>query len=351
MTPGYYTRRKNREFLPINHLTIYTIEEEEIRPLEGETVKVADGNTYSWSGLVDARALFTMKPDYVLDPSDVDHVVIKALNKAKAPEWDALTFLGEFPKTVDLFKKKINDVYRLGRRLKERAKRTERKNARKQRRSYSAKRAIQLFNKYWLEARYAWRPMVYDVQNMLAAYRKTRGAGSQEVASSKHTVDLHQIETNTVTYTDSRYVTTRTRVGDAIYRAKVYYIDNMESWGANPVISAWQLTRFSFIVDWFVDVSSWLQAICPRSGYVELGVVASCRINTSDTYEIVHEGLNGWTSVGTPAEFARRVNKHQRDEYTSIPLPQLNVRLDPFKIIDLLAIISSGARDVMDMTD
>jgi hypothetical protein len=179
-----------------------------------------------------------------------------------------------------------------------------------------------------------------------ALYHHKKNALSRKAAT--HLVDLTDSASNFSDYGTVRADRTIARTGVAKYRAVVFYKDDMGAMGANPVITAWQITRFSFVIDWFCDVSSWLQAISPREGYTELGISVSSVLDYSEMdTQYYSAGSSGNMSVSVqPRMVQTTVRKYERLAYTGFPLPTVQVRLNPYKILDLAALAIQARSDV-----
>lgn len=352
VTPDYTSLVNSGQFLPINPVTIVTNE----LTLESYHSGTMDytGTAYPtvrhyWGELIGEFSPASIDP-YVLSSSKQDLVVIKALSEAKTADWDVLVFLGELRETRQLLDNFVLRINNTGRRLANRAWRYERNRARRQKRPYSFRKAVEKFNELWLEARYGWRPLVYEILAICKALRhKTKNKMTRR--SAQIIVDLAEVVVGTpFDNGQCRFEGQMERVGKARYRAVCFYKDNMGAVGSNPVIAGWQLKRLSFVVDWFIDITSWLTAISPREGYSGLGISVSATAEYTDTF--TQQGMSTHippfdTTVSlTPLKKVRKVRSYQRGPYTGVPLPSINVNLNPMKWYDLVALALQGQRDV-----
>lgn len=133
----------------------------------------------------------------------------------------------------------------------------------------------------------------------------------------------------------TRYTEVVERKGTVKYRAVVFHRSNMSRIGVNPIVTAWELTKYSFVIDWFVDIGQWLQAISPVVGYNQLGVSLSWTVQTTDHEKSTVVGQSGWTLDAGMMD--RKITRHDytRQNYTEIPLPSYLNKLDYLKDIDL----------------
>ena len=373
VTPGYYKLVKTGGFLPINSVEISSVRYRFYGAHSGSAnykTAPSPGGVVGYSGSFYYPIGSTHLDPAVIDSDKVDLVVIHALASAKEPDFDVLTFFGEFGDTVRLFKATFGRFTKVSSRIAKKARHRADMKAYKEkllelrRRGIfvtpQQKRAVKLasradrksvideFNQLWLEARYGWRPLVYDVQSLMSLL-KDKADNELASKSAQLAVNLSAEESSVLDNGNIRYERTVTRTGTATYHAKVYYKDHMSAIGANPIITAYELTRFSFVMDWFINVGSWLQAMSPREGYTELGISTSVKFDYTDTFiQTCSEGSGHTHNVSlTPSELRTNVLKYVRNPYSSIPLPHVNVNLNPFKVLDLIALLLGGRRTVI----
>jgi len=352
VTPNFYKRLHSGEFLPVNTMALTETKLTSFRPLVASMIKhvTPPSGVNSYSGthtvILADSALSVPAPDAAM----YDNVVIKALASAKTADWDVLTFVGEFHDTVSLLKTTMERLFSFSYKLAGIAKRREIKRSRRRKLPYSLRQAIRNFNQLWLEGRYGWRPLVYDIQSILKALREK---SNNPMARKSATIvqDISAARSAEFHNTDVKYICTTTRTGTCTYHAVVFYKDMMGHIGANPVITAYELTRFSFVVDWFIDINSWLHAILPREGYTELGVSVSAKQDYSDILEETVEEVPGGVYAVSMSQSYRAIQHHRtydRQAYTTIPLPHINVNLDPLKVLDLITLlVSSGRKNLL----
>lgn len=123
----------------------------------------------------------------------------------------------------------------------------------------------------WLQMQYGWRPLLSDVygscEQLAKASRpqrdiiRLRKQGSVSRASFSDTGNTGG--TGIMRHADSRYdVSVSVR-----YRVTSPSLQGMASVGMmNPASLAWELLPFSFVVDWFVPVGNYLEAITATTG-------------------------------------------------------------------------------------
>lgn len=72
---------------------------------------------------------------------------------------------------------------------------------------------------------------------------------------------------------------------------------------SNIPATLWEMIPYSFVVDWFFDVGSWLSYITPRGGVIDLGVTTSGKTIDNSGIFISNVSADGqlWTSSGGSA--------------------------------------------------
>lgn len=113
----------------------------------------------------------------------------------------------------------------------------------------------------WLELRYQWRTLIADVKQLseaLASISKPKFPRQRNRAGASFAKTL------TKTLSGSHWwgpwtASTRTDVNINVRGNAIFECEN-SGFFINPVVTAWQLTRLSFVIDWFANVTRWLQA-------------------------------------------------------------------------------------------
>lgn len=354
ITPDYLGKLSRGEFLPINEVVITTTETRCVSPSSGSyshknPASLSNTASASFSGSWYALISGATLPSVTISQADIDAVVIKAMASAKEPVWDALTFLGELPETIRYIAKRIRSVNRIARKVAQRAKRKEIRRSKRKKVSYDPKKALEYFTALWLESRYAIRPLVYDVQSMLALLRHKSNAFMQR-KSARLTKSVTASAGPSVSDNGIyRYTLTRERVGECRLRAVVFYKGDMSPIGANPVIAGWELTRLSFVADWFVNVGAWIQALSPRVGYDQLGVSVSTVLDYNElTKQVASEGSgHTWNVNVTDINVVKNIKTYHRWSYTGVPLPSIQINLNAFKVVDLISLALQSQKDVL----
>lgn len=149
----------------------------------------------------------------------------------------------------------------------------------------------------WLELQYGWLPLIGDISTAMKAYAENQA--SPYVFKVTHSTKKPAISNSGLI------------VGDRIFKTSCYYIVKNETlrsaaqWnlGINPLLTAWEIVPYSFIVDWFIPIGDFLQQFSSSAGlqFVSGTSVSYTRANfelkTSPYYVYVPEGYFLFNSV------------------------------------------------------
>lgn len=204
------------------------------------------------------------------------------------------------------------------------------------------------FEDLWLEGRYGWRPLIYDIRDFENALSNL----SSEVARYKERVGFTHSTSDTIV-ADSYWS------GDTI---RFTYFDSIENsvrgsvvmdiapprFRFDPISTAWELIPFSFVVDWLIDIGSWLASLNGLT--ISRGQTAGIGIKTTRIRQIVSV-----EQVASATNYRRTFTRLDSgvNDYTllsrvpmAIPysLPTIDLNIDFLKIIDLISLIIQRAR-------
>lgn len=323
-TPDYYRKLKSGSLLPMTSFSQFEVKGEIL-----DTSYETNRDSYSswpephwWS--YDKRNWASIAWSFVesdlssVSIPDANYLVQAAAANIYSSGWDALTFALELSKTVDMFR---NFLSKYGPVLRE-------------------VNAKQLADAY-LEARYGWRTLIYDLKDIMKAINSVDD-GRKRYKEVCHDMDFDsnvqssvslgnwssciptcKIETN---YT----ISTRGTVMADITPPKIQL---------NVPITAWEVTRLSFVVDWIVNVGQFLEAMSflalsakyvAATGVLVIGnrTVTANPVTWKAGY---HGGYINWSSSCTASWTIRTP--------TSVPtIPLIRLRLDALKVADLAAL-------------
>jgi len=115
---------------------------------------------------------------------------------------------------------------------------------------------------------------------------------------------------------------------NTVYRTKVWYsvepsyLSNLSQMGLlNPAEVAWELTPWSFVVDWFVPVGNVLEALTARVGVTFIDGFTSWKVESTYEDECIPSGnVYGPVVVNTQRMY-RHNRGFERSKLTSFPVP------------------------------
>jgi hypothetical protein len=304
---------------------------------------------YSWTGRYSAtdtvyryhtdQNWFSTGPlNFAIDPGQIKalaagentgYAVQKAAASIYSAGFDAGTFIAELRKTVRSFATLQDRATRI---IKSAAPRV--RNLRN-----SWKLILDDSASIWLESRYAWRTLLYDIEDFsdtLSKFDEKRERYRQSSGFNRS-----YTESDSFSYNDANqwWTFTRSTVYDISVRGTVVADIKPPKYVTNPVTTGWELLRFSFIVDWFINVGNWLEALSflsLQTGHVAAGGVF---IKATRTTEITDRGINSGL-VTLEADFSAEstVEYTQRTPQSVSLYPRSKLRLNVPKVVDLGAL-------------
>lgn len=257
-----------------------------------------------------------------LCPIDPKMLVQSCAASLYSQGWDTLTFAAELNKTIAMFKdakKSLINLLRLKNPLRS-----------------------------WLEYRYGWRILVYDlieIDKALASLGKSkRTRFSQRVGQSvSYTWDDTRI---LLDWSSCDWYQNYSYNVELSLRGSVTADISPPTFQFNPAVTGWEILTFSFIIDWFYRVGPWLEAM-------SFLVISDNYAASWGSKMIITR--NGWADdvVKHPDWDALELNQNSTCVLTEVlrvpssvsKTPYVSVNLDGFKITDLVAIASGFLTD------
>lgn len=303
----------------------------------GEFDIVLDSCLHYWrEGEWVPKTYWKLTDDIIDDytPSTDESLIQEAASRIYTKGHDTLTFLVELQKVREMFKSTALKFYRLARDEKFLQKTYLRKK--------NFKRNIKELANDHLMVRYGWRTLFYDLEDLHKAvteFDETRKRYSERVGTSYTYTKEQQIAYEATHYSlwynifDEVTVSCRGAVTADIRPPKFRF---------NPILTGWETIPFSFVVDWFLDVGSALGAF----SFANLTSASSSsfgyRVELQRTFSTsVKNGNKSGrvASLGASQEGTLNAYWEERKPAGIPSLPQLNVKLDEWKVVDLLALI------------
>ena len=206
----------------------------------------------------------------------------------------------------------------------------------------------------WLELRYAFRPLVFDMVGALKALEKTISKSTRHTARGFSSASDSENYEGTHTVLEGYVRFNGTRIWSQESRAGVLYaIDEdvnglMSVWVFDQTLeSIWDLMPFSFIIDWFFNVGDIIAGWSANSKLSPLGswctttytftevVSATEMVSTNADWNYNKSG----PTISSPGTAKRTWSyKHRKPMPTRPVFPSLDLNLNLGKITDLAAI-------------
>lgn len=212
---------------------------------------------------------------------------------------------------------------------------------------------------FWLELRYALRPLLFEMEQLITALDSS-SKPPRRTARGFYDIETNSDTTERVDTGARQSLERRARLKrESIYRAGILYeisdtdVNWVEVLGLDkPLESIWELTKLSFLIDWFLNVGD---IISSHTTSVNLTPLASWIVedHTFKTtydysgYERDQTGQNFQITSMIPTyglqEATHRLVRRSID-LDKPWLPSIKINLDWAKIVDLAAIARSFYR-------
>lgn len=327
-TPDFHKRKARGDLLPFTSWSQREVRGEQSGSYAWTADYGASASQDRWNqGLISPRPL-----DFEARiPTEGPLLVQQAAAGIAAAGYDALTFLGEFAETVRMFKN-------LSKKFDELATATAKKSKKYKGKGRSRSIFDYLGNQN-LETRYGWRTLVYDIvgfQETLEEFeeKRTRYVKKSGLTNREDIVEDPQIVlAGPATFTINRY----SRVEVSV-RGTVIADILPEKFRFNLATTGWELITLSFVVDWFLTVGKAIDATNFVIASQNYTAAHGSRIEIFNWCEVTDVIPNpGFDATFEYGGWCREVRTVRTP--CSVPLiPQITVKLDAFKVFDLIAL-------------
>lgn len=276
-----------------------------------------------------------------------------AYAKAMQADWDGLVYELEFAKTlvtvgrlITLMPRMIHWVKCHRHRLTDRG---------------SFIRGSRYLANQWLEYRYGFMQLIYDYRDVMKLM--TRHSGNYRIVTAARTFngsdawtrvdESNPISNRIRTMSCSRQDTIRAGL---VLRIRPMYDITRRAGLAQPLSTLWEVTPFSWLIDWAFDVSTALSALegrfllQPEASWV----TSKCSVRTERTFSMTPKHRSGstysdWYNVtgGSAAGFYEyeKYDRVANPHYMPPPLPEFKLRLNWKRMADLASLLRVFKRD------
>lgn len=268
VTPGYFKMSREGKVLPVNPFT-RTKETLEFT-LDGKLRANHTGNPGAYTYGLDGNMCFSgfggcggNFPSIPALPSfqgvtQGNIASIEAVANARRQAWDVLTFAAEFRESVKMFRKLTGTLIKRIFAVITRGPGGKAKT----------------FADQWMEYRYGYMPVVYDIEDMQAAIKslndlvhRLRGFGYTEaiLSSSSTTGWGNGVICDTGGYGGGwlHEINKLTQVSRSYHASALIELHTAAAVSFDPVVTAYEIMPYSWMLDWVFNVGSALTAFSP----------------------------------------------------------------------------------------
>jgi hypothetical protein len=324
--PHFHKRKAKGELLPLNQYSRVS-----------QTSNYISGN-YSTQHKTDPdiRALFEGKPQITglpwilnkeaaislyVENEELQFAVQKAAAKFYTSSFDALTFLAEFKQLIRMFSNLVPTLIGLVRRT-------------------PANQFGRKLADLDLQFRYGWRTFYYELQELkqlLDGLNKPDRKLFKATAMSGASVPIDS-SPQTIIWEGATWQCMTTTSVTLSYKGLVYGTDIPPKLTFNPILTAWEVVRLSFVIDWFIAIGQWLAALqfaTIHKDHTSAGGYSLSVVRETTCQAVSNANFNPTGS----ANFMSILDIKARVPMSVPKMPLVKLRLDSWKIIDLLALL------------
>lgn len=179
----------------------------------------------------------------------------------------------------------------------------------------------------WLALQYGWRPLISDVYNGAEELARLANRDTVLRVSSSKT-HFHQL-VHPVSNSWGPPMTRRefgryTRKYVIVFSSRAQVIDDLSTLGiTNPASIAWELLPWSFVIDWFVPIGKFIDALDAGIGVSFLKGCSTSFEKITSVYEARGERKEGQTTYSGNATAKTIDVEVTRTKLLSLPTPTL----------------------------
>lgn len=307
-TPNFFKRKKSHARLPVNGYSMtetrrggsfYGVQQN--HSVDGHTL---GGLFTSASELFPANTPFYFFNDGTIEDEVNNRAVLRLNDRLSSVKVNYAQFFAERKQTAKLFEDtafrivqaasslRRGDLTGFTRSLSLSA--TQRSRVAKGWKYVTKDKASKRIANHWLEYQYGWKPLLSDVYG--SAELLARNAVSPKKPHGTIRVKVPISKTHSVPPALSGYPHFTTEINASLSGNKSlicdYVLDDesasalAETGISNPALLAWELLPYSFVVDWFVPVGTYLGNLTAQDGF-KLSACCTTTFRRSETTMIV----------------------------------------------------------------
>lgn len=319
--PDYHKRKERGELLPFTPWNQWEVSTSQSVPedhvIYNGIEHLRDGNfalppEYWWIDIQDLKDL--------ADGLETDYWVQAAAAKIYSSGWDALTFMAELGKTIAMFRGLVQRLvqYILDGHL----------------------------DKLWLEGRYGWRLIYFDIKDVEEAIRNLDESRTRFKESAGHTEEYTEVSSlDDLGYGSRSFDFQRTRQFEIGTRGSIVADISPPKVAFNPVTTGWEVIPWSFVLDWCINIGQYLEAMSFLAYSSKHTAAGGIHITCEQTVNLVSQTWNPGFSGRGMTFSSSGLAKYTVRTPTSVSFsPFTKLRLEAFKVTDLIALLAGALR-------
>lgn len=310
---SYYKRKKKGEIL-MGDLELYRSTRV---PGSGGGIVNSPDPAWGWETVYGDLAAYLQQPVVDLPTGLLTTLqnlsVTKAFSKVDTEGVMSSEYLGEMSQIIGMLRRPLSGA-------RDNLRRFYRKYHDRTRWSKS-KDLAKIFSSTWLEYSYGWSPLASDVAAVAQKFTAKQNESRLRVVRSLNKWSSHK-ETTVIGLPPRPPRLDAVAVHDRGLRVSAGVMYNINDDPSNPRLdqffglraqdmasAAWELTPYSFVVDWFVNIGDWVKAFTPKPGINVLG----SWLTTVDEEVVKYRDIKGVYVFGTKTGYIPFVTSETRN--------------------------------------
>lgn len=271
-------------------------------------------------------------PSALMAPSSlIGEAQTKALLKLKSQDIHLGNFLAEGHKTVEMVTRRASSIVRQVSSFRRKRPKDWDRVVSIQTGNLRRDRWCEIPNS-WLELQYGWNPLMSDIYGSLQHLEKRKRFNVPFVTVKQTLKDQafsQQTSSSAAYSSDAHFVHDQRVTCFMTFGLKNAQLAELSSLGLiNPAEILWEVTRYSFVVDWFLPIGNWLSALTGAAGYDFItGGLSSKSVCTFKRSGVKFEQIGG-RAVSYPSgvRWSGESSSYSRTCYANTPFPGLYVK-------------------------
>lgn len=196
-----------------------------------------------------------------------------------------------------------------------------------------AKKGSKFIAEGWLAYQYGWKPLVNDIYDSYTLLQEGLRTKPQLLHVARKIEGFEEKSSYYAPASKSYARSEAHMYGKMWFRIADSDLNRYSQLGLiNPAEVAWEVLPFSFLVDWFVPVGSYLEALSARVGLTFVDGFYGIKVNTVSLFEGLDGSHSGYTKVSSTCSSSMHTSGYRRVVMTSLPWPDVWFK-SPFSTI------------------